>query len=265
MKERLQKILAQAGICSRRAAEELIRAGQVTVDGKVVTEMGLKVDSKNQKIMAKGQAVGFSEKKMYVLLNKPEGFVTTMDDPQGRPIVTSLLKNIPERLFPVGRLDFESKGALILTNDGDLAQRIQHPSFEVNKTYVVRVTGKPNMTALTQLEKGVELEGHLTAPATIKVRKSTPKESVIEITIHEGRKRQVRKMFTAIGHHVNELTRISYGNLKLGSLSPGKFRFLSKADIAHIFKKEKKSSPAQSRSRVREQRPAQKKRKKPDK
>ncbi len=265
MKERLQKILAQAGVCSRRAAEELIRTGQVTVDGEVVTEMGLKVDSKTQKIVAKGQPIGFSEKKVYVLLNKPEGFVTTLDDPQGRPIVTSLVKKIPERLFPVGRLDFESKGALILTNDGDLAQRVQHPSFEVNKTYVARVTGKPTAAELAQLENGVEIEGQLTAPATLKVRKSTPKESVIEITIHEGRKRQIRKMFTAIGHHVNELTRIAYGNLKLGSLSPGKFRYLSQADIARIFKKEKKASPARSRGALKGQRPAPKKRKNPGK
>ncbi|MEN8258848.1 MAG: pseudouridine synthase [Thermodesulfobacteriota bacterium] len=257
MKERLQKILARAGICSRRAAEELIRAGQVSVDGKVVTEMGLKVDPKVQKIMAKGQPVQFSEKKVYILLNKPEGYVTTLHDPQGRPIVTSLVKKVPERIFPVGRLDFDSKGALILTNDGELAQRVQHPSFEVNKTYIARVTGKPSADKLSQLEKGVEVEGRLTAPAKLKVRKSTPKESVIEITIHEGRKRQIRKMFTAIGHHVTELTRISYGNLKLGSVKPGKFRFLSKSDISRIFRKNKKASSAKGR------RLGQKKRNKP--
>ncbi len=265
MKERLQKILARAGICSRRAAEELIRSGQVSVDGKVVTEMGLKADPKSQTIVAKGQPVRFSEKKVYVLLNKPEGYVTTLHDPQGRPIVTSLIKKIPERLFPVGRLDFDTKGALILTNDGDLAQRVQHPSFEVKKTYVARVTGKPNADKLSQLEEGLEVEGRLTAPAKIKLRKSSPKESVIEITIHEGRKRQVRKMFTAIGHHVTELTRISYGNLTLGSLKPGKFRFLTKTDIARIFAKEQKSPPRQGRSKSKGQRPGPKKRKKPGK
>lgn len=265
MKERLQKILAQAGVCSRRAAEELISSGQVTVDGKVVTEMGLKVDLRTQKITAKGQPVRFSEKKVYVLLNKPEGYVTTLNDPQGRPIVTSLLKTVPERLFPVGRLDLDTKGALILTNDGDLAQRVQHPKFEVNKTYIARVTGKPSAAKLSQLEEGLEVEGQLTAPAKIKLRKSSPKDSVIEITIHEGRKRQVRKMFTAIGHHVTELTRIAYGNLQLGSLKPGKFRFLSQADIARIFRKEKKSPPVQSRANGKIQRTGQKKRKKPGK
>jgi 23S rRNA pseudouridine2605 synthase len=240
MQERLQKILAQAGICSRRAAEELIRAGQVTVDGKVVTEMGLKVDLRTQKITAKGEPVRFSEKKVSVLLNKPEGYVTTLSDPQGRPIVTELLKKVPERLFPVGRLDFDTKGALILTNDGDLAQRVQHPSFEVNKTYLARVTGKPTAAQLTRLEEGLEVDGHLTAPAILKLRKATPQESVLEITIHEGRKRQVRNMFSAIGHEVIELTRIAYGNLQLGSLKPGKFRYLTTADLARIFGNGKK-------------------------
>lgn len=245
MEERLQKILARAGLCSRRAAEELIRAGQVTVDSQVVVEMGYKVDPRHHKITCRGRPVTFSEKKVYVLLNKPEGYVTTLHDPQGRPIVTALLKKIPERLFPVGRLDVDSKGALILTNDGDLAQRVLHPSFEVNKTYLARVTGKPSASGLAQLEEGLDLEGRRTAPARLKVRKSAAKESVIEITIHEGRKRQVRKMFAAIGHPVSELTRIAYGNLKLGSLKPGTYRFLSKADIARIFSMAAKA-PAKS-------------------
>lgn len=265
MKERLQKILARAGICSRRAAEELIRNGQVTVDGQVVTEMGLKVDLRSQKITAKGQPVRFSEKKVYVLLNKPEGYVTTLSDPQGRPIVTELVKKIPERLFPVGRLDFETKGALILTNDGDLAQRVQHPSFEVNKTYVARVTGKPIAEKLRKLEEGLEVEGRLTAPASLNVRKSGAKETIIEITIHEGRKRQIRKMFTAIGHEVTELTRIAYGNLQLGSLKPGKFRFLTQADISRIFKKGKKNKPGQSRPQGKPRPTAKKKNKNPGK
>lgn len=259
MEERLQKILAKAGICSRRAAEELISSGQVTIDGKVVTEMGIKIDPKRHQIIAKGQPIRFSEKKVYILLNKPEGYVTTLHDPQGRPIVTSLVTKVPERIFPVGRLDFESKGALILTNDGDLAQRVQHPRFEVNKTYIARITGKPSSAKLEQLEKGIDVDGHITAPATLKLRKSGPKESVVEITIHEGRKRQVRKMFTAIGHHVTELTRISYGNLKLGSLKPGKFRFLNKSDISSIFRKNKKHRSHQGHRTNTVRKPRQKK------
>lgn len=248
MKERLQKIIAKAGICSRRAAETLIRAGKVSVDGKVVTEMGVKVDHRVQKVIADRVHVRFTEKKVYVLLNKPEGYITTMDDPQGRPLVTSLIKGVQERVYPVGRLDVETKGALILTNDGDLAQQIQHPSFEVKKTYVARIQGKPTADEIKMLESGVELEGKITAPAQVKVYRMGKKDSVLEITIHEGRKHQVRKMCQAIGHHCVELTRTAYGNLNLGSLPSGKFRFLSKSDLSRITKTAKKS-PAIKRSK----------------
>jgi len=240
MKERLQKVIAKAGICSRRAAETLIREGKVSVDGEIVTEMGVKVDHRVQKVIADRVHVRFTEKKVYVLLNKPEGYVTTMNDPQGRPIVTSLLKGIKERLYPVGRLDFETKGALILTNDGELAQQIQHPSFEVKKTYVARVQGAPTNEAIQMLEAGVELEGRLTAPAKVKVYRKGKKDSVLEVTIHEGRKHQVRKMCQAIGHHCVELTRTAYGNLNLGSLPSGKFRYLSTSDLSRITKTAKK-------------------------
>lgn len=241
MKERLQKIIAKAGICSRRAAETLIREGKVSVDGEVVTEMGVKVDHRVQKVIADRVHVRFTEKKVYVLLNKPEGYVTTMNDPQGRPIVTSLIKGVSERVYPVGRLDVETKGALILTNDGELAQRIQHPRFEVKKSYVARVQGAPTGDAIRMLEEGVELEGKMTSPAQVKVYRRGKKDSVLEITIHEGRKHQVRKMCQAIGHHCVELTRIAYGNLNLGSLPSGKFRFLSKSDLARITKTAKKT------------------------
>ncbi len=235
MKERLQKVLARSGACSRRKAEEFIKQGRVTVDGKVVTEMGLKVDPDLQRITLNGRPVRFSSKKITVLLNKPTGYVTTLSDPQGRPIVSSLLKGIPERLFPVGRLDLDTSGALILTNDGDLAQRIQHPSFEINKTYVAKVKGRPSAESLARLGKGIKLEGRMTYPAHLKVRQQTTRFSVIEIVIHEGRKRQVRKMFAAIGHPVLELSRIAYGQLKLGSLASGAIRILKKKDISRIF------------------------------
>ena len=250
MKERLQKIIAKAGICSRRAAETLIRDGKVTVDGKIVTEMGVKVDHRTQKIIADRVHVRFTEKKVYVLLNKPEGYVTTMSDPQGRPVVTSLVKSVNERIYPVGRLDFETKGALILTNDGDLAQRIQHPSFEVKKTYVARIQGKPTADEIKMLEDGVELEGKMTAPAQVKVYRMGKKDSVLEITIHEGRKHQVRKMCQTIGHHCVELTRIAYGNLNLGSLPSGKFRYLSTKDLARITKTAKKTKAIKRSKRI---------------
>jgi 23S rRNA pseudouridine2605 synthase len=237
MQERLQKVLAKAGIASRRGAEKLIRQGKVRVDGKVVTEMGTKVDPGTQAIECEGIALSSQEKKVYVLLHKPSGYLSTVDDPQGRPIVTDLLKNIKERVYPVGRLDLDTEGALLLTNDGELAQKILHPSHEVNKTYVAKVKGLPGKKKLDALSKGIELEGRKTWPADIEVLKTKVQSAIIRIIIHEGRKRQVRKMFEAIGHPVLELKRIAYGQLELGELRPGKYRFLTPADIKLIFKK----------------------------
>jgi 23S rRNA pseudouridine2605 synthase len=237
MLERLQKVLARAGIASRRGAEELIRQGKVRVDGKVVTEMGTKVDPETQVIKCNGVALASQEKKVYILLHKPSGYLSTVYDPQGRPIVTDLLKNIKERVYPVGRLDLDTEGALLLTNDGELAQKILHPSHEVNKTYVAKVKGLPGRKKLDALSKGIVLEGRKTWPASIKVLNKKDQSATIRITIHEGRKRQVRKMFEAIGHPVLELKRIAYGQLELGELGPGKYRFLTPADIKFIFSK----------------------------
>ncbi len=235
MLERLQKVLAKAGVASRRRAEELIRQGKVRVDGKVVTEMGTKVDSETQNIECDGVALVSREEKVYILLNKPTGYLSTVDDPQGRPIVTDLLKNIAERVYPVGRLDLNTEGALLLTNDGELSQKILHPSHEVNKTYVAKVKGVPGKKKLDALSKGIELEGRKTWPASIKVLKTLAQSTVIQIVIHEGRKRQVRKMFEAIGHPVLALKRTAYGQLQLGGLGPGKYRFLTPRDIKFIF------------------------------
>jgi 23S rRNA pseudouridine2605 synthase len=237
MLERLQKVLAKAGVASRRGAEELIRQGKVRVDGRVVTEMGIKVDTETQNIQCDGITLTSQEKKVYILLHKPTGYLSTVDDPQGRPIVTDLLKNIKERVYPVGRLDLDTEGALLLTNDGELAQKILHPSHEVNKTYVAKVKGVPGRKKLDTLSKGIALEGRKTWPASIKVMKTEAQSAVIEITIHEGRKRQIRKMFDAIGHPVLGLKRIAYGRLQLGPLRSGKYRFLSPADINSIFAK----------------------------
>ncbi len=237
MLERLQKVLAKAGVASRRRAEELIRQGKVRVDGKVVTEMGTKVDPETQNIECDGVALVSQEEKVYILLNKPTGYLSTVDDPQGRPIVTDLLKNIAERVYPVGRLDLNTEGALLLTNDGELSQKILHPSHEVNKTYVAKVKGVPGKKKLDALSKGIELEGRKTWPARIKVLKTEAQSTVIQIIIHEGRKRQVRKMFEAIGHPVLALKRTAYGQLELGGLGPGKYRFLTPPDIKFIFDK----------------------------
>ena len=235
MKERLQKILAKAGIASRRKAEELIRQGRITVDGKVVTELGFKVDHAKTQITFDGQPVGIEE-KIYILLNKPAGYVTTLSDPQGRAIVTDLLPDIKQRVFPVGRLDFDTEGALILTNDGRLGHSIIHPSFEVNKTYVATVKGRPTQTKLTRLRKGILLEeGHKTWPAQVRILTSTKTETTLELRIHEGKKRQVRRMLAAIGHPVRTLARTAYGDLKLGNLAKGEYRFLGLKDLKKVF------------------------------
>ncbi len=239
MEERLQKIIAQAGIASRRTAEEYIKQGRIKVDGQAVS-LGTKVDPEHRVITFDGKPVILSEEKIYLLLNKPMGFVTTMHDPQGRPVVTSLIKKLTtKRVFPVGRLDFNTEGALIFTNDGDFAQRLQHPSNEINKTYVAEVTGRPSQVKLLQLEKGLMLEGRKTWPARIKLLTNRKNHTTLEITIHEGRKRQVRKMFAAVGHPVSHLKRIAYGGLLLGNLSIGKARFLRPNDLKLIFAEKK--------------------------
>jgi pseudouridine synthase len=232
---RLQKYLAGCGIASRRKAEEMISQGRITVDGEVITAMGAQIDPAIQEIRLDGKLVTPHDDRLYILLNKPQGYVTTLSDPQGRPIVTSLLHGIKARLFPVGRLDLDTEGALILTNDGELAQKIQHPSHEVTKTYEAQVLGRPAEKMLQKLEHGILLEEKKTAPAKLTVIARQSGTTSIRITIHEGRKRQVRKMFQAIGHPVIHLKRIAYGHLFLQGLEIGKYRFLTPEDLKKIF------------------------------
>jgi len=234
---RLQKYLANCGIASRRKAEEIITQGRITVDGQVVTAMGVQIDPSRQEIRLDGKPVTPREALLYVLLNKPPGYVTTLSDPQGRPIVTSLLYGIKTRLFPVGRLDLDTEGALILTNDGEMAQKILHPSYEITKTYEAQVLGQPSSGKIRQLEQGILLEGKKTAPAKLLIIAKGHTTTSIRITIHEGRKRQVKKMFQAMGHPVFHLKRIAYGNLFLDGLLPGKYRFLTPEDLKKIFVK----------------------------
>jgi 23S rRNA pseudouridine2605 synthase len=234
MEERLQKILAKAGIASRRGAEQLIFAGRIRVNGRVVTEMGVRVDPRVEVITFDGQRINFEEKRT-ILLNKPAGYVTTLADPQGRPVVADLVADIPLRLFPVGRLDFETEGALLMTNDGELANRILHPRYEVNKTYQAEVRGVPSPAHLKLLEQGIPIDGVRTWPSRIRVLQQRQDRCMIEIVIHEGKKRQVRKMFQAIGHRVLHLQRTAYGNLRLGRLPSGEYRILSQEDIKKIF------------------------------
>ncbi|MDH3348982.1 MAG: rRNA pseudouridine synthase [Desulfobulbaceae bacterium] len=234
MHDRLQKILARAGIASRRKAEELITKGHVSVDGRIVTELGTKVDTEQSTIAYKGKTISFDD-NIYILLNKPKWYLCTMSDPQNRPIVTDLLKELKTRVFPVGRLDYDSEGALILTNDGRLGHYLQHPSFEINKTYKVTVTGNPSTRDLQRLRQGIMLEGRKTWPAKIKILEKRSSSSTIEVIIHEGKKRQVRKMFDAIGCPVNRLIRTAYGNLTLNLLPSGKYKYLTKKDLKKLF------------------------------
>lgn len=236
MQVRLQKYLAQSGVASRRGAEEMIRDGRVRVDGKIVTEMGLKIDPESQCVQCDNKKVKpFEHPLVYILLNKPRGYVTTLSDPQGRPIVTSLLNNISTRVFPVGRLDLDTEGALLLTNDGELAHKILHPSHETTKSYEALVQGIPAKGKIKALEAGIELEGRKTWPAKISLIKRKEPNMLFRIMIHEGRKRQIRKMFQAIGHPVIALKRVAYGKLALGSLKTGSYRFLSAKELEKIF------------------------------
>jgi 23S rRNA pseudouridine2605 synthase len=232
--ERLQKFLARAGVASRRGAEDLVREGRIRVNDQVVTAMGCKITPGVDKVTVDGHPVS-SEHKIYILLNKPAGYVTTLSDPQGRPIVSDLVADLPFRLFPVGRLDLDTEGALLMTNDGDLGNLILHPRYEVTKTYEALLQGCPEKDAMRRLERGILLEGTMTSPARIRLLARAGERSRVEITIHEGRKRQVRKMFQAINHRVLHLKRIAYGKLKLGSLPLGKYRVLSIDEVKKIF------------------------------
>lgn len=232
---RLQKYLAECGLASRRKAELLISEGSVSVDGKIITEMGYKLDPELQEVRYRGELVRRKKKHTYILLNKPRGYVTTMSDPQGRPIVTSLIKDLDVRVFPVGRLDIDTEGALILTDDGELAHKILHPSHESNKTYEVLVKGLVSRGKIKKLERGIEIDGRTTWPAKISKAVKQGPASRLVITIHEGRKRQVRKMFEAVGHPVINLKRIAYGQLRLGSLPSGSYRYLSREELKKVL------------------------------
>jgi 23S rRNA pseudouridine2605 synthase len=232
---RLQKYLAQCGLASRRKAEQMISEGLISVDGKTVTEMGVSITPGVNVVSLAGKQVEVKEPLVYYLLNKPKGYVTTLSDPQGRPIVTSLIKESSARLFPVGRLDLDTEGALIMTNDGQLAQKIQHPSNETNKTYEALIRGLPGKEKITLLERGIQLDGKKTSPAKIAVVASKGPNCIVKIIIHEGRKRQVKKMFSYIGHPVVHLKRIAYGKLTIDRLPSGGYRQLNSADLKKIF------------------------------
>lgn len=237
MEERLQKYLAEAGIASRRKAEELITAGLVKVNGVTVTELGTKVDPKKDEVIYRGQVVNKKEVEMvYIMLHKPEGYVTTAKEQFGRPSVMDLVRDVKERIFPVGRLDYETSGLLLMTNDGDLTYKLTHPKHDVDKTYHAKVYGTPDDMDLQKFRRGVFIEGVRTKPAKIQIIEKGERLSVAEIMIHEGKNRQVRKMCEAIAHPVAQLKRVATGDLQLGDLPKGKYRHLTAAEVKYLKK-----------------------------
>jgi len=233
MKERLQKILSSCGIASRRKAEEMILEGRVTVNGEAAT-IGMKADINKDHIKVDGKLLRRTEPKVYLMFNKPRGVVTSLSDPEGRPTVVDFLKGIKYRVFPVGRLDYDSEGLLFLTNDGEFAYSILHPSKEIPKIYLVKIEGFLEDKDIQKLEKGIRLKEAVTAPARVRKVRKMEANSWIEITIYEGRKRQIRRMLEQIGHPVIRLKRIKIDGIELGELQPGKYRYLTAEEIRKL-------------------------------
>jgi 23S rRNA pseudouridine2605 synthase len=249
--ERLQKIIAAAGVASRRKAEELITSGRVQVNGKMVTELGTKADPEQDHIRVDGKLLRGPERYSYIVLNKPRGYVTTVSDPEKRPTVMDLVRSVRGRVYPVGRLDWASEGLLLLTNDGELANALMKASSNVLKTYVVKVAGQPEEAKLEKLRRGVSIAEKggrrvRTAPARIKLIREGD-NPWLEVTIVEGRNRQIRKMFEEVGHHVEKIRRVQYGPLSL-DVPPGEFRSLSLQEVAQLKKAASGSKAPQERT-----------------
>lgn len=235
--QRLQVALARFGLASRRGVVSLIEEGKVEVNGKVVLEKGFRVDPAKDQIRVSGEllSAGPPQKKAYYIFYKPKGVMTTLQDPHAEKTVADYFRMIPERLFPVGRLDRDTTGLLLMTNDGELAFRLTHPKFGVKKRYVARVRGSVTDEAVKRLEAGVELEEGMTAPCQIKIEKRDKKQTVLTVVLHEGKKRQIRRIFQKIGHGVTELERLDFGPLSLSGMKIGEKRKLAADEIAQLF------------------------------
>lgn len=248
VQERLQKIIAKAGIASRRRAEEMISNGQVTVNGRVVTELGTRADSECDHVKVDGKLITKPEKHRYILIYKPRMVMTTVNDPDGRPTVVDMVKGVKERVFPVGRLDFQSEGLLLLTNDGELAYRVSHPKHGSVKTYHVKVRGVPQERIIEKLSRGITLDGKRTMPCEISRLRTTGRgedegNSWFEVLLREGRTQQIRKMFSAVGHPVSKLRRVAIGQLKDNNLEAGQWRDLTPREVGLLAATEVEPKP----------------------
>lgn len=252
MEERLQKFMSSAGVASRRQAEKLMLEGRVTVNGKAAMELGTKIDPQKDHVKVDGKLV-HSERLSYVLLNKPKGCICTMDDPEGRPKVVDLVKGVKARLFPVGRLDFDTTGALLLTNDGELANLLMHPTHNFPKTYVAKVKGIPTKENVEKMQAGLYIDGRRTAPAEVRIVGVKEKNATVELILREGRNKQVKRMCQAIGHPVMRLNRPAYGFLRVDGLGPGEWRHLEEREV-EMLKRDAEKGPARSARRADEPR-----------
>lgn len=231
---RLQKYMAKCGVASRRKSEELIEQGLVKVNGETIIRPGYIVDSKKDIVKVAGKRISMEKNKVYIMLNKPVGYVTSLKDEKDRKIVTDLIEDVDERIYPVGRLDIDTSGLLLLTNDGDLTQKLTHPSNEVIKRYIAIVEGVPNRAELQRFRAGINIDGRRTSPASVKIAKRYEDESILDIKTHEGRNRQIKKMCEAINHPVKKLKRVSIGDIELGGLQIGNWRYLNQEEVDYL-------------------------------
>lgn len=235
MKERLQKIIAMAGIASRRHAEVLITSGRVSVNEEIVTELGIKADPQKDVIRIDGNTIFLETTRCYIALHKPAEYVTTMSDPQKRPTVADLIKDVPERVYPIGRLDYDSSGLLLFTNDGDFAQKIQHPRFQVPKTYRVKISGRLSKEEFKQIVNGIKLPDTIFKPENLKIEKINDKSTWLSLTLREGKNRIIRRGFEAAGRKVTRLVRESIGKISLTGIKEGQWRHLAGGEIRQLL------------------------------
>jgi 23S rRNA pseudouridine2605 synthase len=247
--ERLQKILARAGVASRRKAEVLIEDGKVTVNGRIVRELGSKADLDEDVVQVEGRTIREIEEKVYHVLYKPAGCVTTLSDPEGRPTIKRYLEHVPERVYPVGRLDYDVEGALLVTNDGDLAYQMMHPRFGVKRTYLAKVHGVPAPEQIERLLKGVRLEDGRAKALEAGLHSRTPKNTWVRVVVAEGRQHLVKRLMEAVGAPVQKLFRADYGGITVDGLSPGESRELTKAEVAQLRAQAGKKAVASEKPR----------------